>query len=303
MNEFAHAGIYTDFQGLAQLRQAAREQSPEAARETARQFEGLFIQMMLKSMRAATPVEGSFDSQQVRFFQGMFDQQISLSLAGAGGMGLADVLYQQLGGAQSGEGNPRPLRAPYASPMGAHATPSTASSHDVHSESTETPPQFVHRLWPHAVRAGNALGVSPEVLIAQSALETGWGKKVIRDHHGNTSHNLFGIKADPHWRGQKISVGTLEYENGVAVRERAAFRAYDSVADSFDDYVNFIASNGRYDKALKAGDDPEGYLRGLQEAGYATDPRYAEKILRILSQNSFAAQVTALKRSAGTPIA
>ncbi len=303
MSDIATAGIYTDFQGLAQLRQAAREQSPEAARETARQFEGLFIQMMLKSMRAATPVEGGFDSEQVRFFQGMFDQQISLSLAGAGGMGLADVLYQQLGGAQSSEGNPRPLRAPYASPMSAHATTSPAASHGVHSESTETAPQFVQRLWPHAVRAGNALGVSPEVLIAQSALETGWGKKVIRDHQGNTSHNLFGIKADPHWRGQKISVGTLEYENGVAVREQAAFRAYDSVADSFDDYVNFIASNGRYDKALKAGDDPEGYLRGLQEAGYATDPRYAEKILRILSQNSFAAQVTALKRSAGTPIA
>ena len=303
MNDIATAGIYTDFQGLAQLRQAAREQSPEAARETARQFEGLFIQMMLKSMRAAMPVEGGFDSQQVRFFQGMFDQQIALNLAGTGGMGLADVLYQQLGGVQYGEGNSRPLRAPYASPMSAHATPSLASSHGVHSESTETPPQFVHRLWPHAVRAGNALGVSPEVLIAQSALETGWGKKVIRDHHGNTSHNLFGIKADSHWRGQKISVGTLEYENGVAVREQAAFRAYDSVADSFDDYVNFIAANGRYDKALKAGDHPEGYLRGLQEAGYATDPRYAEKILRILSQNSFAAQVTALKRSAGTPIA
>ncbi len=302
MNEFATAGVYTDFQGLARLRQAAREQSPEAARETARQFEGLFIQMMLKSMRAAIPVEGGFDNQQVRFFQGLFDQQISLSLASAGGLGLADVLYQQLGGTAAGDENRQPLNAPYASPTRPSATSSLVSGNDVDADSAETPQQFIHRLWSHAVRAGDALGVSPEVLIAQSALETGWGKKIIRDHQGNTSHNLFGIKADPHWRGEKISVGTLEYEDGVAVRKQAAFRAYASAAASFDDYAKFIASNARYSKALEAGHDPKGYLQGLQEAGYATDPRYAEKILRILSQNSFAEHVTALQRSTRTPL-
>lgn len=302
MNDFATGGIYTDFQGLARLRQAAREQSPEAARETARQFEGLFIQMMIKSMRAAIPVEGGFDSQQVRFFQGLFDQQISLSLAGSGGIGLADVLYQQFGGTGPVDENRRPLSAPYASPTIPLTPSSPLSSNDVNAESTESPQQFISRLWPHAVRAGDALGVSPEVLIAQSALETGWGKKIIRDHQGNTSHNLFGIKADPDWRGRKISVGSLEYETGVAVRKQAAFRAYDSAADSFDDYANFITSNARYGKALAAGDDPNGYLRGLQDAGYATDPRYAEKILRILSQNSFAEQVTAVKRSKRMPI-
>lgn len=266
------AHIYTDFQGLGKLRQAARENSPEALRETAKQFEGLFIQMLLKSMRDAMPVDGGFDGQQVKFYQGLFDQQVSLDLAQGNGIGLAEVLYRQLGG--------RANDTPVAQPLKFPATPKVA-------DFAQSPQAFVEQLWPHAVRAGASLGVAPEVLIAQSALETGWGEHVIRDPGGSSSHNLFGIKADRHWQGKRVTVPTLEYESGVAVRKRAAFRAYDSVAASFDDYVSFISSHARYREALASAHDPEKYLKALQEAGYATDPAYAEKIHSIMSRHSF----------------
>jgi flagellar protein FlgJ len=299
MGELSSASIYTDFQGLAGLRRAARERSPEALRETARQFEGLFIQMMIKAMRESLPKDGLFDSEQVRFFQGMFDRQVSLDLAQRGGLGLAEVLYRQLGGAPAG--SPRPLTAPYTARAGGTsgepgAPPSTAAAAYV-----ESPEAFVSELWPHAVRAGKALGVAPDVLIAQSALETGWGQKVIRDRDGNPGHNLFGIKADGAWRGRKTIVSTLEYQDGVAVRRQAAFRAYDSVAQGFEDYVAFISSKPRYQQALALSAEPRAYLKALQDAGYATDPAYADKILSIMSGGSFISRIGPLKDSQVPP--
>jgi flagellar protein FlgJ len=168
-----------------------------------------------------------------------------------------------------------------------------AESQPVADWRPENPQQFVEDLWPHARRAANELGVKPGVLIAQAALESGWGKHQIRFDDERPSFNLFGIKADGRWDGDRVGVSTLEYRDGVARRERAEFRAYDSLGAAFDDYVDFIQSNPRYGEALAAAGSEQGYVQGLARAGYATDPRYADKILSILERPEFAATVTA----------
>jgi peptidoglycan hydrolase FlgJ len=140
---------------------------------------------------------------------------------------------------------------------------------------------FMSQLLPHAQEAADALGVDANVLLAQAALETGWGKSVIKNGQGESSFNLFNIKADKSWQGKQASVSTVEYDGNVARKEMAGFRSYESYKQSFDDYVNFIKTNPRYSEALKKAGNPTLYVRELQKAGYATDPRYAEKIMRI----------------------
>ncbi|MEA2094135.1 MAG: flagellar assembly peptidoglycan hydrolase FlgJ, partial [Pseudomonadota bacterium] len=151
----------------------------------------------------------------------------------------------------------------------------------------ETPEEFIRDLLPYARKGAAELGVKPGVLIAQAALETGWGQKVIRHADGRSSLNLFGIKADTGWPGDKVSVATLEYENGIAKKQRAVFRSYSSLEAAVSGYVKFLRSNPRYQGALEQAADPEAYLSGLKAAGYATDPEYVEKIKAIMSQNSF----------------
>lgn len=136
----------------------------------------------------------------------------------------------------------------------------------------------------HAKRAAAALGTMPEVLVAQAALETGWGQHVMSGDGGVSSHNLFGIKADPSWHGETVRRATLEYFDGHPVRVTAAFRAYEDYGAAFDDYAKFIQSNPRYQRALERAAEPAAYARELQRAGYATDPDYARKILQIHEQ-------------------
>ena len=150
----------------------------------------------------------------------------------------------------------------------------------------ESPTDFVRQLWPHAREAARELGVAPEVLIAQAALETGWGRRMIQRADGGNSFNLFGIKADSSWQGDRAQVATIEYVGGVAERQRASFRAYSGLGESFSDYVQFLRSNPRYRQALEQVQDSESFVRGLQDAGYATDPNYADKILRILDRGT-----------------
>ncbi len=137
-------------------------------------------------------------------------------------------------------------------------------------------------MWDHAVAAGGKLGVDPAVLVAQSALETGWGKRVVQTGEGGSSYNLFGIKADSGWNGAAAAARSLEFRDGVAELQKSSFRVYDSLANSFDDYVNFLQSNPRYQQALAKVADNKQFLTELQEAGYATDPRYADKIMGIV---------------------
>lgn len=302
MNDLSMANLYTDFQGLAKLRQEAREHSPQALRETARQFEGLFLQMMLKSMRNTVSGESLFDSSQTRFYQGIYDQQIALELANSKSIGLAEVLYRQLGGATGVPTESQPLTQSYTSsrispvkrtqPEGFNAA--KAGLNEGYAGSPES---FINALWPHAERAGKRLGVAPDVLVAQAALETGWGRHVVQTDRGESSYNLFGIKADSRWQGQRVRASTLEFKEGIAIRNQEMFRAYDSIAASFDDYVNFLVTNPRYHDALAQAGDPLTYLQALQEDGYASDPRYADKIRSIMSHDSFGEIVGQLKQS------
>ena len=145
------------------------------------------------------------------------------------------------------------------------------------------------------------MGIDPAVLVAQSALETGWGKKVIQADQGS-SFNLFGIKADGRWDGKAATVSTVEFRDGLAVLEKASFRAYDSLSGSFNDYVDFLKSNPRYQQALDKVSDNKEFLAELQDAGYATDPKYAEKILGILGRNNYSSVINELKNSQDLPL-
>ena len=319
-SDFSSAYNYTDFQGLAEIRQQARDGSPEAIDAAARQFEALFIQMMLKSMRDAQASDNPFEGDQVKFYREMFDQQLALELSRGEGIGLRESLVRELSppadppqaaeelvlptqrvparrAAEPGSlvpALPAYTRVPPPAPP-THRAREAAPVESVQALTPwrpDSPQAFVETLWPHAEAAAATLGVAPEVLLAQSALETGWGRHVIRRPDGSSSYNLFGIKAHGGWQGERAHVGTLEYVNGVPERQRAAFRAYNSPAESFADYVDFLQRNPRYRHALAQAPDAEGYLRGLQAAGYATDPQYANKILRILNQDVFQQRAT-----------
>ncbi|WP_395504565.1 flagellar assembly peptidoglycan hydrolase FlgJ [Ectopseudomonas hydrolytica] len=144
-----------------------------------------------------------------------------------------------------------------------------------------SPQEFVATMLPMAQAVAEKIGVDPRYLVAQAALETGWGKSIIRTRDGNSSHNLFGIKSHGSWEGESARVLTTEYKGGKAVKEAASFRAYDSYAQSFEDYISFLQNNGRYEKALNSTENPERFVKELQQAGYATDPNYARKISQI----------------------
>lgn len=277
------AQVYHDFQGLHAMRAQAREDQGAALEQVSRQFESLFIQMMLKSMRSASFGGGLLDSKQSEFYRDMYDQQLSVKLGEGQGLGLAEMMQRQLGGEPLADAQGRSMEDYRADPVlrampVGKADPLETEALDFSGE----PKDFIEALWPEASAAAERLGLPAEALIAQAALETGWGKHVMRAGPGDSSHNLFGIKADRRWDGDQVNVSTLEYRDGVALKTRAAFRSYGSFADSFDDYVKFVADNPRYAAAVAASDDPKTYFRELQQAGYATDPAYADKIARIL---------------------
>ena len=296
----SHADVYTDFQGLSALRAGARDNSEESLREIAGQFEAIFIQMMLKSMRDANLGEGLMDSDHVKTYQSMFDQQIALDLSKRNSLGLADMMVQQLSRAQEGS-TEMPTDGVVTHGPVQHAmlqetlrrAPETASIDSASRNASEktanrddwrpdSPEAFVKALWPHAQRAADELGTRPELLVSQAALETGWGKHMIRGTDGSNSFNLFGIKADSGWQGERAVTETVEFRDGLMRKERAAFRAYDSLADSVSDYVEFLKSNPRYQEALSSAEDAPAFAQALFEAGYATDPDYAGKINRIM---------------------
>jgi flagellar protein FlgJ len=299
------ASVYTDFQGLASLKGKAQKDSAGSLDEVARQFESLFVQMMVKSMRQASLGEGALDSDQSLFYRDMYDQQLSLHLANSGGLGLTEVIKRQLGGetgAPETKGidldgyRHRPV--PMAKPLASVAPPKAGR---IDEPEPASPEEFVRQLWPLAQEAAAKLGQEPHALIAQAALETGWGRHMIRRPDGSSSHNLFNIKADHRWDGERASVDTLEYEQGAAVKKKANFRAYGSYRDSFNDYVEFLRSSPRYQGAL---DETQGggYFAELQKAGYATDPNYAEKISSVMSGREMTQALAQLKKAGVTPL-
>ena len=305
-----------DIQGLASLRSQARQAPGAAISEVAGQFESLFVQMMLKSMRDATVDGGLFDSTQLDTYQQMFDQQVSLELSQQGGIGLAEILVTQLGGGAQSEtvieeaGSAPPLVSLERPPLRVQRDvpglipPATERQSVVRADSATrqddlaaSPEAFIEAVWDDAVAAAGELGLDPAVLVAQSALETGWGKKVIQAADGSSSFNLFGIKVGNGWRGDSSTVNTMEFRDGLAALEKAAFRVYDSLSTAFKDYVSFLKDNPRYQSALEKVSDSKAFLTELQQAGYATDPKYAEKILGILERGSYSNLVNQLKNS------
>lgn len=280
--------VATDFSAYGALRARARTDDAGALRAAAQQFEALFTQMLLKSMRDASFGDDLMSSQQGDFYRDLFDQQVALSMAsGQGrGLGIAEMLVHQL--SEVGRTPKEVGRTPNAS--AAVGSP----SHFEAKKGSDPFSGFIEKVLPHAGKAARALGIAPHMLIAQSALETGWGTSVAAG-----ANNHFGIKAGESWRGARATVATQEYAGGRPRAELAAFRAYASVAESFDDYAKLVGNAPRYAQVRNAGADSARFAEGLQRAGYATDPAYADKIRRIADDPDFQARVRQAARRHG----
>ena len=270
------ADTYTDFTGLNNLKLAARQDPAQALQGIARQFEGVFLHMVLKSMRQANFGDPYFNSNQTQFYQEMFDHQIALSMSQRNGIGLADALVKQLQ-----RYIPNSTKDKEGKDKSTDIDSNGSSSRTGLPVSRFTSKQdFIEQLMPLAKQAAEELGVDAGLILSQAAIETGWGKFVARNKGGRASYNLFNIKADSSWKGNHIVKNTLEVIDGVTVKQKARFRVYDSYAESFNDYDDFLKSNPRYKNAIQQ-NSAEGFITALQEAGYATDPQYARKILNV----------------------
>jgi flagellar protein FlgJ len=372
--------FYLNQNQYSEMKLGARNQSSETTKAVAEQFESLFVQQMLASMRSAATIDESSHSSTVDFYQEMYDKQLALSISKQGGLGIAKMLLQHLpGGTQLGsnqananqptsdlltlvtgkggkslpigtvpeiadlafahipvsnlpvsnlpvsnlsannlpvtnlpeatapvrsaiEATARSLTIPTVYLTDSYRTQNQAvkvrqfQTGDLHASESDAllanqvgseqrwrkPDHFVSDLWPHAQKAANAIGISAQALVAQSALETGWGKHSMRFPDGQQAFNLFGIKAGSRWDGPTLTKPTLEFRDGVMQTEIAHFRVYESIPDALDDYVEFIQASPRYQNALDHKGDDTHYLKALQQGGYATDPQYANKIINIM---------------------
>lgn len=324
------AHIYTDLNAIQDIRTLGKDDKNAALMEVAKQFESMFLNMMMSSMRDANKVfeeDSMFNSPETDFYRKMYDDQMALSLSGQQGMGLSQVIYRQLMSNYGDNKNDaqqldqgklfdRRARSPLsmASPSRVVALNATMDAVDAElhqlrpqaqsavtgssdsaaaaasgsgnkGQQFATPAEFVAALYPLAEKVGAELGVEPKAIVAQAALETGWGKYMISDDQGRNSFNFFGIKADSRWQGERVDVITHEYRDGLAVKERASFRSYSSMEEGVRDYANFLQGAERYQQAIGQNLGAGHYGYALQQAGYATDPQYGAKIQRI-SQSS-----------------
>ena len=340
MDKVINQGLAGDIRSLDQLRQMgiktktgeteSSESQQQALESAARQFEAIFTQMWMKSMREANNAlqdeDSPFNSRDTQFYQGMMDDQLAANVATNGKGSLADLIVKQLSPAskrQSVSGNktaaglnmpsvmqrfarlgqasgnniaadnkgiPQGVLAAerFASQIQAYKLPvgsQNASSGNVDADSLQQQ-RFVRQLLPAAKMVASKMGLSPVALIAQAALETGWGKHVMSDGNGSSSNNLFGVKAGSRWNGRQTSVNSLEYQQGKPVMQRSSFRSYTSVVQSMQDYANLITGSERYHQARAVAHDPDAYFDALQTAGYATDPNYAQKLKQVLRSDA-----------------
>ncbi|MBY4898459.1 flagellar assembly peptidoglycan hydrolase FlgJ [Cupriavidus sp. AU9028] len=328
-----------DVQGFESLKSQARSGGDGALKAAARQFEAVFTQMMLKSMREATPQDGLFDNEQTRMYMSMLDQQMAQHLSSKG-IGLADVMVRQLARA-SGQALPPEVAAAAnmddaAGALGplldGRTTAAAPGAEAQFSDGSETPragttipgsawnptaglrqyqandpgawqngqggqgaagmagedapahiSAFVSRMAGPAVAASRASGVPAKLILGQAALESGWGRREITHANGSTTHNLFGIKAGANWKGPVAEITTTEYIDGQPQKVKARFRAYGSYEEAFADYARLLSNNPRYAGVVSAG-SAEAAAHHLQRAGYATDPEYGSKLVRIMKQ-------------------
>lgn len=308
----AQAGLAIDARALDNLKRDARANSDKALHAAAKQFEAVFMQMILKSMRDAIPQSDMIENDQTKLFTSMFDQEISQRLASKG-LGLADMMMKQLTvkPATARDFTSDPLRMPGEKPSEptaislssaapaitislsarqalakiSNALSELGSSQNIAgpTDNNKAPQSFVDRMLSHASVAARATGIPAQFILGQAALESGWGRREIRGADGAASYNLFGIKAGKSWTGPTTEAPTIEYVNGVPRKSVERFRAYGSYAEGFADYARLLASNPRYAQVLRAGQDAAGFASTLQQAGYATDPAYAEKLTRAIN--------------------
>ena len=280
----AAATTYTDVKGLAALKRDPN--SPEAISAVAKQVEALFLQMMLKSMRDATSAEET-NSNEMGMYQDMFDKQVALSISQHADLGISRLLKRQLAGKPA----PAGLKSTSAVPTASASAPAAPAAF-------QTPAEFVHRMLPPIRRAAGALGLDPMGMLAQAALETGWGQRMPRNADGSLSHNMFGIKAGDEWAGARASADTMEVTNGVATPRRTTFRAYGSIEESVNDFASLLKNSPRYRDVIAAGGNAGAYIASMGKSGYATDPEYGNKLSQILHsdtlQSALAARIAAL---------
>jgi flagellar protein FlgJ len=301
-----------DANGLTALKSKVKGGDPKALKAAAQQFEALFLQMVLKSMRDASPRDGLFDSDQSRMYESLLDQQMAQVLGGkSGGTGLAAMIEKQLlrqhvepqpfdgplplappvpsfslpqkrmiplAPDMNGAGFPLLGSPPARSVSGSGSAIDPASSGDGPGATVR---EITARLWPAATEASRATGIPAHFMVAQAALETGWGRSEPRHADGSSSFNVFGIKAGRNWQGPVVESTTTEYIGGVAQKQVERFRAYGSYAEAFRDYASMLSASPRYASVMGT-QDAASFARGLQRAGYATDPMYATKLERII---------------------
>ena len=278
-NTMASQALAADGRALNALKVQAGQNSPEAAREAAKQFESLFVREMIKSMREATMKSGLLDGAEGNLANDLYDQQLSVQMSGLPG-GLAEAIQRQLtrqmGGAEA------ELSVPSTLSLDTSALRRTASTKNSTTPSPKGLDAFVQHHRATAERVAQDSGIPASFMLGQAGHETGWGKGEIRHKDGSAAYNLFGIKAGKSWTGKVAEVTTTEYINGVARKVTAKFRAYDSYEDSFRDYARLINDNPRYEKAREKVGSAVAYATELQKAGYATDPEYASKLSRAI---------------------
>ena len=281
-----------DSKGLDELKQSAKNNSPDALKSAAKQFEALFMNMMLKSMRQAGGQDSPFDSEQSRMYTSMLDQQFSQKMASRG-MGLADALVRQLSNNAANQIlQPDAVNQSNSTGLGGLETYLDKLKIEQQVSKIEKPMtsghahvrEFHDKLAAHAEQASLETGIPAKFMLGQAALESGWGKREIKAIDGTESHNVFGLKAGTGWKGRTVDAVTTEYSNGVAYRKIEKFKAYDSYSDAFKDYAKLLTKNPRYQDVIANAKDASGFAYGLQKAGYATDPQYANKLSRIIKQ-------------------
>ncbi|KTD82710.1 glucosaminidase domain-containing protein [Legionella waltersii] len=269
-------GIATsDFQALNELKVQAKENAKEALPDVAKQFEGIFLQSMLKSMRQSQHFldeSSPFSGKNQETFQDMLDAQYVSNIADSRGVGLAEMLAKQL------ERTVDPNQATHDA-----QAPTELKNKQLMPTNPNTAgiDGFVKSVWSMAKQAASVIGLDPKLLVAQAALETGWGKYVAKDTDGSTSNNLFNIKTGSNTEFESVKIKTTEYIADTPIKVNASFRKYPSVEQSFKDYISLIKGNERYQTALANSANPERYIQELNKAGYATDPNYSSKILSI----------------------
>jgi len=293
LTDTASSSFALDTNGLEALKRKARdvggEGQKQALKQAAGQFEAVFMNMLLKSMRDSLPKDGMLDSDTTRTYTSMFDQQLAQKLSDKG-VGLADMIVKQVSkqtidpaslklGAMSTQSTLDKLKSATAA-----ATASGGASNGPAAPLSGAPKDFVQARWADAQAAAQSTGVPAQFILGQAALESGWGKRDIKFADGSTSYNLFGIKASPNWKGATVDAATTEYVGGVARKVTEKFRAYSSYAESFADYAKLLTSNPRYAGTLKGGNDAASFASNLQQAGYATDPNYARKLTSVIQQ-------------------